>query len=102
VRAAEDLADIERLACDAVHLDSYSERELGGTGVVAPWDLIEAHRPSVPFVVSGGLRPENVAEAVRRLRPTGVDVSSGVEVEPGVKDHDAMRAFVEAARSPSS
>lgn len=98
VRDAEDLIELDRLACDAVHLDSYVEGELGGTGVVAPWDVIEANRPAVPFVLSGGLRPENVAGAVKRLRPAGVDVSSGVEVEPGIKDHHAMRAFVEAAR----
>lgn len=99
VRDAEDLVELERLRCDAVHLDAYVEGQLGGTGVVAPWDVIEAHRPPVPFVVSGGLRPENVAEAVRRLRPAGVDVSSGVEREPGLKDTQAMRAFVHAARS---
>lgn len=98
VREAEDLVELERLHCDAVHLDSYVEGELGGTGVVAPWELIEAARLSVPFVVSGGLHPENVSEAVRRLGPVGVDVSSGVEREPGIKDHDAMDAFVRAAR----
>ncbi len=99
VRHAQDLVEIERLACDAVHLDAYVEGQLGGTGVVAPWDVIEANRPDVAFVISGGLRPENVTEAVRRLHPVGVDVSSGVEAEPGVKDPRAMRAFVEAARS---
>lgn len=98
VRDADDLVEIERLKCDAVHFDAYVEGKLGGTGVVAPWDVIEAHRPDVPFVVSGGLRPDNVVEAVRRLRPAGVDVSSGVESEPGIKDADTMRAFVDAAR----
>jgi phosphoribosylanthranilate isomerase len=98
VREAEDLVEVERLLCDAVHLDAYVEGKLGGTGVVAPWDVIEANRPSVPFVISGGLNPGNVAEAVQRLKPAGVDVSSGIEREPGVKDAEAMRAFVEAAR----
>jgi phosphoribosylanthranilate isomerase len=98
VRDAEDLVELELLRCDAVHLDAYVEGQLGGTGVQAPWDVIEANRPAVPFVLSGGLRPDNVAEAVRRLRPTGLDVSSGVEGAPGVKDHEAMRAFVAAAR----
>jgi phosphoribosylanthranilate isomerase len=99
VRGAEDLVELERLRCDAVHLDAYVEGQLGGTGVVAPWDVIESHRPAVPFILSGGLRPENVAEGVRRLRPAGVDVSSGVESEPGVKDVSKLKAFVEAARS---
>jgi phosphoribosylanthranilate isomerase len=98
VRERDDLVELERLQCDAVHLDAYVEGRLGGTGVLAPWDLIEANRPSVPFVVSGGLRAENVAEAVRRLRPTGVDVSSGIEREPGIKDIERMGAFVNAAR----
>ena len=99
VRDAEDLVEIDRLHCTALHFDAYVEGALGGTGVLAPWDVIEAHRPAKPFVLSGGLKPSNVAEAVSRLRPAGVDVSSGVEVSPGVKDHAAMRAFVEAARS---
>lgn len=100
VRHAADLLACEDLACDAVHLDAYVPGELGGTGQLAPWDLIEAHRPGVPFVISGGLRPDNVAEAVRRLRPAGVDVSSGVESgQPGVKDPTKLCAFVEAARA---
>jgi phosphoribosylanthranilate isomerase len=99
VRDAEDLVELERLECDAVHLDAYVEGELGGTGAVAPWDVIEAHRPSVPFVLAGGLRPSNVGKAVARLRPDGVDVSSGVEQAPGIKDTELMQAFVDAARS---
>ncbi len=98
VRDAEDLVALERLLCDAVHLDAYVEGQLGGTGMVAPWDVLESNRPDVPFVLSGGLKPSNVAEAMRRLRPIGVDVSSGVEREPGIKDAEAMRAFVESAR----
>ena len=99
VQDADDLAEVDRLLCDAVHLDAFVQGQLGGTGTLAPWDVIETHRPTVPFVVSGGLRSDNVAEAVRRLRPAGVDVSSGIESEPGVKDAEKMRAFVRAARA---
>jgi phosphoribosylanthranilate isomerase len=99
VRDAEDLVELERLQCDAVHIDAYVEGQLGGTGVQAPWDVIESNRPAIDFVLSGGLRPENVSEAVRRLRPIGVDVSSGIEREPGIKDTERMRMFVEAART---
>ena len=99
VRDEEDLLEIERLRCDALHLDAYVEGALGGTGVLAPWDVIEAHRPKVPFVISGGLKPSNVAEAISRLRPAGVDVSSGVEASPGIKDREAMIEFVKRARS---
>jgi phosphoribosylanthranilate isomerase len=98
VRDRDDLVELERLQCDAVHLDAYVEGKLGGTGVSAPWDLIEANRPSVPFVLSGGLRPRNVTAAVQKLRPDGVDVSSGIEREPGIKDTEAMGAFINAAR----
>jgi phosphoribosylanthranilate isomerase len=98
VRSSEDLADVSRLQCDALHLDAYVEGQLGGTGVVAPWDVIEENRPDVPFVLSGGLSASNVAEGVARLRPAGVDVSSGIEREPGIKDPEAMRAFVKMAR----
>lgn len=99
VRGPEDLLKLDDLDCTAVHLDAWVEGQLGGTGRLAPWDVIEAHRPSRPFVLSGGLRPDNVDEAVRRLRPTGVDVSSGVESSPGVKDHAKLQEFVRAARS---
>lgn len=98
VRGAGDLDGLDALDCDAVHLDAYVEGSLGGTGRLAPWDVIETHRPRVPFVLSGGLRPDNVAEAVRRIRPHGVDVSSGVESSPRVKDPGLLEAFVRSAR----
>ena len=98
VQDERDLVELERLRCDAVHFDAYVEGQLGGTGQVAPWDLIEKHRPDVPFVLSGGLTPDNVADGVRRLRPAGVDVSSGVELRAGIKDAAKLRAFVDAAR----
>lgn len=78
---------------------------LGGTGRRADWDSLEAFRQSPdgaqtpPLMLAGGLTAENVAEAARRLRPQGVDVSSGVEVRPGVKDIAAVRRFVERARA---
>jgi phosphoribosylanthranilate isomerase len=98
VRSASDLSGLERLRCDAVHLDAFVAGKLGGTGQLAPWDVIEAGRPQVPFVLSGGLRAENVGEAISRLCPAGVDVASGVESAPGIKDHSKLRAFVREAR----
>ena len=98
-RDARDLVELERLQCDAVHFDAYVEGQLGGTGDVAPWDLIEAHRPVVPFVLSGGLQPDNVAEAVTPSASGRCRRVVGCRVEPGIKDADAMRAFIEAARS---
>ncbi len=93
-------------AADAVLLDARVAGALGGTGVALPWeelhDRLAAIRPprsSARLVLAGGLRPENVARAVAAMHPDVVDVSSGVESGVGVKDHDRMRAFRDAATS---
>ena len=86
---------------DAVLLDARSERALGGTGTSWPWEAlagdVRASRGAGRFVLAGGLTPENVRRAIELLDPDIVDVSSGVETAPGVKDHARMRAFAEAA-----
>lgn len=90
---------------DAVLLDARVPGSLGGTGVTLEWRALarslDDHRGATPIVLAGGLRPENVAEAIRLLAPDVVDVSSGVESAPGIKDHARMRAFVEAVRGAS-
>jgi phosphoribosylanthranilate isomerase len=77
---------------------------MGGTGVALPWqelaDRLEAVR-STRLILAGGLRPENVARAISLVAPDVVDVSSGVEIEVGIKDHDKMRAFRDAASQAS-
>lgn len=91
----------------AVVLDAYHPEKEGGTGGVFKWDWIPAAARTgalegwPPIVLAGGLRPENVAEAVRVVRPYAVDVSSGVEVDgaPGLKDAARIRKFVENARA---
>lgn len=83
----------------AVLIDSYVEGQMGGTGHRAPWELLVGFDPGVPLVLAGGLTPENVAEAVALVRPWGVDVASGVESAPGVKDPDKVARFVKSARS---
>jgi len=76
------------------------ERLRGGTGVAFEWSLVKGLAERVPFLMlAGGLAPSNVAEAIRAVRPHGVDVSSGVEAAPGRKDPEKVRAFVEAART---
>ena len=80
----------------AVLLDTFAEDRYGGTGLTFDWRLVEGSLHRV--ILSGGLNPHNVAEAVRRVRPYAVDTGSGVEREPGRKDHGKIRAFVEAAR----
>jgi phosphoribosylanthranilate isomerase len=71
----------------------------GGLGKPFDWHLLENLNLSIPFMLSGGLNPENVAQALRITRAPGVDVSSGVESTPGVKDSEKIRAFIRAARS---
>lgn len=88
-------------AADAIVLDARSEKGLGGTGEALPWnDLavdLARDRGSAAVVLAGGLKPDNVASAVRTLAPDVVDVSSGIEVSPGVKDERLMRKFYAAA-----
>jgi phosphoribosylanthranilate isomerase len=98
-----DAASMEALLgfhTDAWLLDAYTADKPGGTGETFNWDLaLEAQNWGRPIFLAGGLTPENVAEAVRRARPYGVDVSSGVEAAPGRKDHAKVRAFIQAAKA---
>jgi phosphoribosylanthranilate isomerase len=109
VRAASDLVDaFERWSdvADGILLEGYREGSAGGAGATFPWDALESLRASVPagleLIVAGGLVPDNVAEAVARLAPDVVDVSSGVEARLGVKDHAIVRAFVANARASAN
>lgn len=85
---------------DAIVLDARVAGGLGGSGVTLPWDRLapslDAVRAQCRIVLAGGLRPENVAEAIAFIQPDVVDVSSGVESAPGIKDHRRMRAFRDA------
>jgi phosphoribosylanthranilate isomerase len=82
----------------AILVDARVPGQFGGTGKTAPWKLLADFYPRVPVILAGGLTPENVAEAVRIVRPYGVDVASGVETSPGHKDVDKMKRFIENAR----
>lgn len=83
-------------------IDAFDPRAFGGTGVRADWGIAAQVAKRVPkLMLAGGLDPQNVAAAIRVVRPWGVDVSSGVERAPGLKDHDKVRAFVAAARAAS-
>ena len=86
----------------AILVDAQVPGQYGGTGRTAPWNLLADFRPGVPVLLAGGLTPENVAEAVRVVRPYGVDVASGVELAPGHKDPEKMRRFVGNAREAAA
>jgi phosphoribosylanthranilate isomerase len=100
--AAASLAARGSNPCRAVFLDSGSFEQPGGTGKVFAWrkavPLVELMKRTVNVVVAGGLTPTNVTEALRILKPWGVDVSSGVEAEPGKKDPAKVRRFISAVR----
>ena len=100
---ASALADrygaVSRGAGPGLLVDSYSRKAWGGTGEQADWSLVRQVTAVVPrTMLAGGLAPDNVAQAVTQAEPWGVDVSSGVEAAPGLKDVDAVRAFVRRAR----
>jgi phosphoribosylanthranilate isomerase len=100
VRDAESLQKLENFHTDAFLLDAYSKSGLGGTGEKFNWDLaIEAQKFGKPIFLAGGLTPENVADAVKQVKPFAVDVSSGVESAPGKKDAAKVRAFIQAVRA---
>jgi phosphoribosylanthranilate isomerase len=102
IRDRDSLRALPAYRTDAWLLDAFPPAQLGGTGATFNWDLaVEARAPGRPIFLAGGLTPENVADAVRRVRPYGVDVSSGVESTPGTKDLAKLRAFVRAAKEAS-
>ena len=99
VQGEETLAQLEAYPSAGYLLDAYVKDALGGTGATFNWDLaVRAQKFGKPIFLAGGLTPGNVAEAVRKVQPFGVDVSSGVEIEPGRKDAEQMRTFVAAAK----
>jgi phosphoribosylanthranilate isomerase len=86
---------------DAVLLDSFADGKYGGTGIVHNWELSKRVKQVInpkPLILAGGLSPENVAEAVRTVEPYAVDVSSGVELQPGIKDHKKTIKFIKNAK----
>jgi phosphoribosylanthranilate isomerase len=104
VETAADLATLPGYAavCDRILFDAKAPKDAtrpGGLGAAFDWHLLEGLDLKLPFMVSGGLNAENVAEAVRITRAGGVDISSGVESAPGIKDPEMIRNFIRAARA---
>jgi phosphoribosylanthranilate isomerase len=93
-------------AVDGVLIDSRTAKAVGGTGVAFNWRAAQAsfirNAPHLRFIVAGGLRPENVADAIYTLQPWGVDVATGVEAAPGRKDPARVKAFVNAVRKAAA
>ena len=98
----ESNAGYERDEAPAMLIDAAVKGVYGGSGVTADWTAATELAKKYPLLLAGGLTPENVADAVRQVRPWGVDVASGVEATPGEKDAGKMSAFVKAVRVAES
>lgn len=90
--------DLSRLKANAFLLDTFDPHLRGGTGRTFDWNLARDTKPFGPIILAGGLTPENVGEAIRAGRPFAVDVASGAESSPGIKDPAKLRAFFAAVR----
>ncbi len=98
----KDMQSVKKLSGFQVSgflLDTFSENLHGGTGKVFDWNLALPAKKFGPVIMAGGLTPNNVRQAVQQVRPYGVDVCSGVESQPGVKDHKKVRAFLKNAKA---
>jgi phosphoribosylanthranilate isomerase len=99
IHSGADLQALEAYAVDFHLLDTWSPDVRGGTGASWDWSLAARHRGSVPAILSGGLTADNVGGAIQAMQPFAVDVASGTESQPGVKDPAAVQAFVSAVRA---
>jgi phosphoribosylanthranilate isomerase len=100
VSSAADFQDLERYHTDYHLLDTGARGLRGGSGQTWDWALAARRRRKVPVILSGGLTADNVAAGIEAVEPWAVDVSSGVEAAPGVKDHAKLRAFIAAVPQP--
>jgi phosphoribosylanthranilate isomerase len=102
VASAADVHGAEVYRTDFHIFDTRRGELRGGTGVAFDWELLAERRSEVPAIVAGGLTPDNVATAIDVTHPYAVDVASGVEAEPGRKDHALLAAFFDAARDSAA
>ena len=96
LRDREDILLLNEYSVDKYLVDSFVDDEVGGTGVVGDWNLAEyaVNLLPKPVILAGGLTSKNIHKALEEVHPFGVDVSSGVEVSPGIKDHSLMKEFI--------
>ena len=102
VSGKADIRALQAFHTDYHLLDAHRAGMRGGTGETFDWELVPSRRSRIPLVLSGGLRPENVAEAIAAVRPFAVDTASGTEASPGVKDPEKVAAFVAAVHSTAA
>ncbi len=102
VQSGADIQAVATFHTDFHLLDSHVSGSRGGTGETFAWELARAHRGSAELILSGGLTADNVADAIATTRPFAVDVASGVELRPGVKDPEKLAAFAQAVRATAA
>jgi phosphoribosylanthranilate isomerase len=100
VRSAAEIQAAHAYSTDFHLFDAHRPGRPGGTGETFDWELVRDRRSEIPAILAGGLRPDNVAHAIEVVRPYAVDVSSGIESAPGIKDHRLMAAFAREAGVP--
>lgn len=98
VKDATSLKAMSRYEVSGFLLDTYKEDQWGGTGKVFDWELAARAKKYGPVIIAGGLNPRNVKAAIQKVQPYGVDVSSGVEQSPGIKDPKKLKMFLKAVR----
>ena len=98
VKDRKDIEGMERYCASAYLLDTFRPGAMGGTGEVFDWDIAVEAREKGRIILSGGLNPANITEAIKRVSPYAVDAGSGVEARPGKKDFDRMKSFIEKAK----
>ena len=99
VKDMQSVKNISNFQVSGFILDTFSESLHGGTGKVFDWNLALPAKKFGPVIMAGGLTPNNVRQVIQRVRPYGVDVCSGVESEPGIKDHKKIRVFLKNAKA---
>jgi phosphoribosylanthranilate isomerase len=101
VKDLQSIKQLERFPVSGFLLDTFSENLHGGTGKVFDWNLAHPAKKVGPVILAGGLTPRNIRQAISQVRPYGVDVCSGVEKSPGIKDPEKVKAFLKNIRSGS-
>ncbi|MCA9408969.1 MAG: phosphoribosylanthranilate isomerase [Candidatus Omnitrophica bacterium] len=102
IRDDFDFRSLSKYKVDAYLFDAYQENAFGGTGKTFQWNLLKGQKFEKPVILSGGLTPENVAQAIAETSPYAVDVSSGIEQSPGIKSPKLIRAFMESIRASAA
>ena len=98
IAGKESIAEMKPYRVDSYLLDTFKSAEYGGTGKPFDWSIAVHAKTFGKVIIAGGLTPENVGDAVRKVKPYGVDVSSGVEIRPGIKDRKKISEFIQRAK----